>query len=499
MVALLALPSAAALGLHQPRPAAAGIVIGGQPAGYGLWALPFAQSSSPLGPQPLATGDLVFDAAVTVYLLYSIPGSATVVLNATQYVPVTVTVLENQTQGGNTTRVPVQVTEMTEEQWSSMPITVSEGLTTEVIPLPATAHQKDLLLRVGSATWGLSHLTPAADTIAGAITAGGIEQGLAEEAILTGLVMLGALWCGRVLARRIRRVPPTGPLWPVAWIGIPTLAYFAAFVPTSQALGGLSPLLYPILISAAAFPYLARLWSDHDSILIQGFQATSEQRGIHMAAILPAVRESGQWRPAPETWREALWWAAGRPTEALPAQIVGRDGVSARSDVEPPEVRSPLPGTYRSGASRVLWYSAAEGLARTMTHLEWHRVKGLRFPRLRVVAGALRGKLVPPREPIEYSVGVRSVEEIALASQEDHLLQVAYRARVPKARREYAEGVADLVLQVVYGSGAPRSDAELRDMVRRKDLRAEEPTEGEEAADHDQIEPEGSANGGRQT
>ena len=463
-----ALPAVAATGVGHASPtnAAGPFVIGGKPAGFGLWAIPYAQSSSPTGPQPLSDGDLVYSSTVSVYFLLTIPGTLSVNVSAVQYVPVTVTITENETVNGNVTRVPVQVTEETQRQVASTLVSVSEGITGATLTLPGAANYEDLHLSAGSASWDMQHLTPTADTLTSILTQGGIEEALAVEALLATLAIMVALYGARLLVRRIRRAPRTGLIWPAAWIAVPTLAWILFFVPTSQALGALSPLLYPVVLAVAAFPYLCRLWSESKEVVLEGYQAQAMHRGRVMAAAVPAVLDSGAWRPAPESWREAFWWLLGHPTEPLPSYSVGRDGVSARVDVVPETVACPLPQRWALGVDALLWYRAGKPVARLKTHLEWWaETEGKRKFRPHVVPGKLEAELIPPKEPVEYSVGIMSVEEMARSHAEDHLLQAAYRAQVPRARREYAEKIADVILETAYGSGAPRGEDELRNLV----------------------------------
>ena len=479
-----ALPAVAASGVGHASPtsAAGPFVIGGKPAGFGLWAIPYAQSSSPTGPQPLSDGDLVYSSTVSVYFLLTIPETLSINVSAVQYVPVTVTVLENETVNGNVTRVPVQVTEETQRQTVSALVSVSEGLTGATLTLPGASNYEDLHLTAGAASWDMQHLTPTADTLTSILTQGGIEEALAVEALLATLAIMVALYGARLLVRRIRRAPRTGPLWPAAWVAIPSLAWILFFVPTSQALGSLSPFVYPVVLAAAAFPYLCRLWSEHKDVALEGYQAQAMHRGKVMAAALPAVLDSGAWRPAPETWREAFWWLLGHPTDPLPSYSVGRDGVSARVDIVPETVACPLPQRWTLGVDALIWYRAGKPVSRLPTHLEWWTTStvGKRNFRPHVVPGRLEAELIPPREPVEYSVGIMSVEEMARAHAEDHLLQAAYRAQVPRARREYAEKIADVILETTYGSGAPRGEDELRNLVARA---SQEERDREEEAD----------------
>jgi hypothetical protein len=470
-VILLSVPVAAAAGPQAHyRPTSGGIVVGGQSVGYGLWGLPYAQSDQPTGPQPIDPGNLVYDSSVTLYLLTTIPGNYSVSVSVEQYHmatgPEVVRVVEpNGTVTERTEQLPYRASPI----WSNATIYGVLGLQSYTLPLPQASTTELMSLQVGDAVWSLTHLTPTADSLA-ALTAGGLEAALAVESAITGAVLVVVLYAGRALARRAGAIPPTTLLWPAAFLLVPLLLYFLAFVPFSQAVGSMSPLIFPALVGVAVFPYGARLWSDEILVGVEGYRAESMERGEATVDIVPFRKRSARLEPAPESWREVLYTLMGAGPEPVQGHHVQKEGIDVSVDHRPIPVGSDRRGRYSAPFDGMLWRVGPSPVNRTRSHLERPVLESGKKAWLpRIVRGRLDAHLIEAREPVRYSVGLTTVEGLAEAQKEDQLLQVAWRGRIPSARREYAEQLVDLVLDVAYGSGAPRSNEEILARVKALD------------------------------
>ena len=155
-------------------------------------------------------------------------------------------------------------------------------------PLPSTSSQKDLVVTIGEASWQLTHLTPATSSLSDLLTTGSAYFALAVESLLSVLVVMALLFVAKALVSRIRGVPR----WPLWW---PLLvhrrsdrsAFIGWYVPVNQLLGVISPLLYPLAIGLAFFPYLPRLWDPSVRSVAIGFEPTGRRVGT-----VPVLRDA---------------------------------------------------------------------------------------------------------------------------------------------------------------------------------------------------------------
>jgi hypothetical protein len=449
--------------------------------GDGGWGVLSAQSSEPLGDVGLTDGDLVYDTQLDVQILYAgLPTTVPVVVE--QFTPGTETVYENVTQPNGTTLLePTVVPVRLDPSWSN--VTISLGAVSNVnqeVPLPAASTEKSLAVTVGSAHWALYHLTPASAFLVGSLNVG--QQLLADwwQTILSIVVFGCAFLPARTLARRLGRTPKVPVWWPIAWVVPPVLAYVLDYVPTNQLFGSLSPVVLPFVVTAAAFPYIPRLFSTAEDTLFY----SCELRGPNEVAV-PEAAFFVNWRVsrpylAPLTWRAAFWAWAGHALPELPlerikwkGQELTRAPVSFVAVDECPE----FGGKARAGFDRFVFFRTGTRLRPRFPRLTWrHKVtEETTDPegRTRKVTVTPGGFHVEPssfegdllgnehRDAAHFVSGLRDRVERASEQERDRLKVYALLGLIWRREREASDVAEETLYRAEHGEERALADEEL--------------------------------------
>ncbi len=458
----------------------------------GVFGVPFASTSNltfpstPASVEPLSDGALVYDTSLSVEIVNA--GSVPVVLavSVEEWTPGTTTEIQNVSgPNGSYRLVPVQVPARLDPSWANGTVSAEAGSPgTATVSLPFSGHARPLELRVGSATWMLVALTPSTSSVAGIYTAEGlIGFGLIESGV-TVAAMLAALGAARKLARAARRTPRVPILWPALWIGLPIAAFLFDYVPTNQLLGGTSPLLIPVPIAIAAFPYLPRLWREFEWARVQGIDALNREEGTSSEVVLPLVKTAGGLRCAPETWREVLYTLCGVPLPEVRGETVDMVGHVVQVQPRGMSTSNPLGSYYQSEADRAYWYDAKERIYRVRHRLSWTREVTVRKPSKtdsgeawatvkkrrfspHVERGYLSARFPPLRPVAEELAGVRSAETEAHDNETDRLLVAEMMGAIHHRAREAANRSLAVADEAYATRNNPRSREEMKRLVER--------------------------------
>ncbi len=478
-----------------PPPVAVGKVVS-----PGVFGVPFASTSNltfpsvPASVEPLADGAIVYDTSLSVEIVNA--GSVPVVLavSVEEWTPGAATEIQNESGPNGTYRlVPVQVPARLSPAWANGTVSAASGSSgVATMTLPFSGSPRPLELRVGSATWILTALTPSTSSVAGIYTSEGlIGFGLIESGV-TVAAMLTVLAAARRLARAARRTPRVPVAWPILWIGLPLAAFLLDYVPTNQLLGGMSPLLIPVPIAIAAFPYLPRLWRETEWARIQGVDALNREEGTSSEVVLPLVKTDGGLRCAPETWREVLYTLLGVALPEVRGETVDLLGHVVPVQPRGMAVSGPLGNYYRSEADRAYWYDAKSKIQRVRHRLVWTRevairksikaegteawvsVKKRRFSP-HVEPGYLRARFPPLRPVAEELAGVRAAETEAHDNEADRLLVAEMMGAIHHQAREAANRSLAVADEAYAARNNPRSREEMKRLVEGSAKRRPEP------------------------
>ncbi len=490
LAALLAVSSVASAGAP---------VSNGKVVAPGAFGVPYGQGSS-IGGGIFSDGQLVYDSQISVEVVNANPFPITVAIATEEWTPGTVTVYVNQTgPNGTSTIVPERVPARLSPSWSNSSLSVPPDSSGEAsVPLPHAGSERPLEVTVGSAVWQLSVLTPVTSSLAGVYTSGGLDGVALTEAGATAAVMLAYLVAARKLARAVHRTPRVSPLWPAAWLGIPTFLFLAEYVPTNQLLGGISPFLYPVFIGAAAFPYLPRLWRDYQLAELQGVEARNLEDATNAKIVLPLVRTRQGLRCAPETWREVLYVLLGVQLPEVRGQSVSLLGRQVQVQPRGLDVSCPLPAYYRSESDASFWFDARVPPKRVRHRLEWWRFEDVaatpagpdgkggsparKKRRLspHVSEGYLEARF-PPLKPVASELaGIRDAETEAHDNEVDRLMVADLLGTYRHLARELASDSLSAADFANQQRSRPRSEEEIRRLVeaRARQRSSTERTEG---------------------
>jgi hypothetical protein len=438
VLALIAVATVAIPGTASAQPGLAP----GKPVAAGAWGYLYGQGSTAFSQQYFSDGDLVYDTSLQVYLLNGEPYPIPIEITSEQFVWGTQTVYENVTRGNSTVVEPETVPVRVDVQWSNVSVTIlASTLTSVTVTLPATSSQMDLVLTVGEATWQMTHLTPATSSLSDLLTTGSAYFALAVESLLSVLVVMVLLFVAKALVTRIRGVPRWPLWWPLLVLGAPTFAFIEWYVPVNQLLGVISPLVYPVAIGLAFFPYLPRLWDQSVPSVAIGFEPTGVESGRFPYFAMPIVDESGGPRIAPETIREAWWVLWGKPLPSIELEWVRIDGQELAIHPFGMAALRALRSRLGLRIDRIYWYDATRPPRRVYTHLEWWstETREVETPRRdsvsreggvvtelatrsrfrpHVVVGSLSAKFAAreAREIVRFVAGMRGLE----SNEEDH-------------------------------------------------------------------------------
>ncbi len=466
----------------------------------GVFGVPFSSTSNltfpstPASVEPLADGALVYDTSLSVEIVNAGSVPAVLSVSVEEWTPGTVTVVQNESGPNGTYRlVPVQVPARLDPAWANGTVSAGPGSTgVATVSLPFSGSTRPLELQVGSATWMLVALTPSTSSVAGIYTAEGlIGFGLIESGV-TAAAMLVALGAARRLARAARRTPRVPVVWPILWIGLPLAAFLLDYVPTNQLLGGTSPLLIPVPIAIAAFPYLPRLWREFEWARIQGVDALNREEGTSSEIVLPLVKTAGGLRCAPETWREVLYTLFGVALPEVRGETTDMLGHSVQVQPRGMAASNPLGGYYRSEIDRAYWYDAKAKILRVRHRLVWTREVTIRKPvkaeggetwavvkkrRLspHIEPGYLRAKFPPLRPVAEELAGVRAAETEAHDNEADRLLVAEMMGAIHHRAREAANRSLAVADEAYEARNNPRSREEMKRLVEGNAKRRPEP------------------------
>jgi len=414
----------------------------GKAVAAGVWGYLYGQGSTAFSQQYFTDGDLVYDTSLQVYLLNGEPYPVPFEITAEQFVWGSETVYENVTRGNITVVEPVTVPLRVDVQWSNLSVTAIAGtVTAATLSLPSTPSQKDLAVSIGSVSWELTHLTPATSSLSDLLTTGSAYFALAVESLLSILVVMALLFVAKGLVGRIRGVPRWPLWWPFLVLGAPTVEFVGWYVPVNQLLGVISPLLYPLAIGLAFFPYLPRLWDRSVRSVAIGFEPTGIESGRFPYFAMPVVDEAGGPKLAPETVREAWWVLWGKPLPAIDLELVRVDGQELAVHPFGMDALRALRSRLGVRIDRIYWYDATRQPRRVYTHLEWWTEetrtveRPMRDPETgttsivpqtltrrrfhpHVVVGSLSAKFAAreAREIVRFVAGMRGLE----TNEEDH-------------------------------------------------------------------------------
>jgi len=418
------------------------ILAPGKTVAAGAWGYLYGQGSTAFSEQYFSDGELVYDTSLQVYLLNGEPYPIPIEIVTEQFVWGTTTVYENVTRGNSTVVEPVTVPTRLDVQWSNVSATMLAGtVTSATVPLPTSSSQQNLVVTIGEAGWQLTHLTPATSSLSDLLTTGSAYFALAVESLLSVVVVMALLFVAKALVARIRGVPRWPLWWPLLVLGAPTFAFIEWYVPVNQLLGVVSPLLYPLAIGFAFFPYLPRLWDDSVRSVAIGFEPTGIESGRFPYFAIPVVDEPGGPRLAPETVREAWWALWGKPLTPIELEMVRIDGQELAVHPFGMAALRALRSRLGLRIERIYWYDASRAPRRVYTHLEWWTqenrtverpvrdpdsstpsIETETVPRRRfrphVVIGSLSAKFAAreAREIVRFVAGMRGLE----ANEEDH-------------------------------------------------------------------------------
>jgi hypothetical protein len=414
----------------------------GKTVAPGVWGYLYGQGSTAFSQQYFTDGNLVYDTSLQVFLLNGEPYPVPVEITTEQFVWGSETVEENVTRGNSTILEPVTIPVRVDVQWSNISVTALAGtVTAATVDLPSTGSQKDIDVLIGTASWQLTHLTPATSSLSDLLTTGSAYFALAVESLLSILVVMGLLFVAKALVARIKGVPRWPLWWPLLVIGAPTAAFLGWYVPVNQLLGVVSPLLYPLAIGLAFFPYLPRLWDRSVRSVAIGFEPTGIESGRFPYFAMPVVDEPGGPKLAPEAVREAWWVLWGKSLPAIDLQLVRVDGQELAVHPFGMDALRALRSRLGVRIDRIYWYDATRQPRRAYTHLEWWTdetrtverpvrdpetgstsigtvtVTRRRF-RPHVVVGSLSVKFAAreAREIVRFVAGMRGLE----TNEEDH-------------------------------------------------------------------------------
>lgn len=460
-------------------------VAGASPVSVGKFVAPgavaavYAQSGNP-GAAPftqtvLPDGSLVYDTTLWVEIVNANEVAVALNISVEQYTPGTERVL-----GPNNTTVVVPAD--LDAVYRNSTVTVAAvSVFTDAVPLPQADSQRNLRVTVGSAAWGLFHLTPRTSSLASVYTVGGVELVAIAETALTALALYGGNLFARALVRRVTRTPKPSPVWAAVWLLGPPFAFLAYYVPVNQLLGSVDIFVYPFVAVVALFPYLCRAHRTGKVTRLNSVEARTADDLAAAESELILVRTAGRLRRSPETWREVLYTLLGVPLpelEGVPVTVGGK-GVPLIPRSLP--TTSPLGPEYATGADEVLWYDPRQPFDNRRHRFRFTR-EGTREVRRRredgtatavvdhvphrrfsphVERGRVRATLVFHGDPAQFASSLRSLEDAWSAHEATRLLNAELRGSIPRREREAAELAVDIALEATYEAGHIRSEDEL--------------------------------------
>jgi hypothetical protein len=459
----------------------------GKTVAPGVWGYLYGQGSTAFSQQYFTDGNLVYDTSLQVFLLNGEPYPVPVEITTEQFVWGSETVEENVTRGNSTVVEPVTLPVRVDVQWSNLSVTALAGtVTAATVSLPSTGSQKDLVVTIGAASWQLTHLTPATSSLSDLLTTGSAYFALAVESLLSVLVVMALLFVAKALVARIKGVPRWPLWWPLLVIGAPTAAFVGWYVPVNQLLGVVSPLLYPLAIGLAFFPYLPRLWDRSVRSVAIGFEPTGIESGRFPYFAMPVVDEPGGPKLAPETVREAWWVLWGKPLPGIDLEVVRVNGQELAVHPFGMDALRALRSRLGVRLDRIYWYDAARQPRRAYTHLEWwtEETRTVQRPvrdpetgstsigtvtvtrrrfRPHVVVGSLSAKFAAreAREIVRFVAGMRGLETNEADHARTRIKLELLRGYVGRVSREEARTRLEAFLRGFQGTFRPRPDGRL--------------------------------------
>ncbi|HEV2316249.1 MAG TPA: hypothetical protein VGV89_01570 [Thermoplasmata archaeon] len=460
-VVLVALPGKASAAAGLPT----GVSLGGKPMGVpgfaAIWGEPGGTVSipPPVGLTFITDGNEVYDSSVTMVFEFSGTAQLDATVTAEQFNLVEATIYVNQTRGNFTATVPEQVQLQTDIQWSNESVAlVPRSFSYVVLPLPQTPVEKHLVISVAGASWGLTHLTPVTNSLAGYYSTGGLDLLLLVEALITAGILLPVAGLARSVARRVHYVPKPKLVWPAFWAVPPIVGFSFFYQPTNETFGIVSPFVYPAFFAIAAFPYLLRLFRDAKLAEFTGFKARTSTSAVMPVVDLNVVQTENGLRCAPETWREVLYTLGGVPLPEVQMDTVASAGIELKIEPAGLPVEYPLEsGGGIVDIDIIYWFDATKGIRRVRHRFTWwtqeeiseveesadgakvEKKRKVRRFRPHVERGYLRGAFPPIKDVAEFFAGVRSVEQEAMDHERDRLLVAELRGRLRHSAREYAQ------------------------------------------------------------
>ena len=486
--------AAVTLPLASPLAAASPPVSYGKVVAPGVFGVPYATTVDPdfpnshpsLGTGPLEDGNLVYDTSIGIEIVNPSPGPVEFPVVVEVFDWGTVTQYRNVTTANGSTIVePVQVPARLDPTWRNATVFSEPFSSGEVvIPLPGTPSTRSLSVTVGEATWSLSTLTPATDSVSGVYTTGGIWGLSIVIAGITAAAILGALALARRLARNIGRSPPVPFWWPALWVAVPFVWFLFGYVSFNQSLGPVSPASVPVPIAIAAYPYLPRLFTKwFDMVEVEGIEPVSLDEAQNPKVTLPLVRTQGKLRCAPATWREAFLshWVGLPEVRGYRVKLLEHD-----ADVLPRlvPVTNPLEDHYyASDATAACWYDARKGIKRPRHRFRWRREEnvpilgpdgvtttGYRVKR-RISPHIERGYLeatFPPKIPVAMELARVRAAEVAEHDHEITRLENAdLRGTIDHLSRRYAADSLSAHEEARARQDKPRTREEIERLVER--------------------------------
>jgi hypothetical protein len=464
----------------------------GKVASPGAFAVPYAATTSPTFPSfptdsqlagPLGDEAFVYDSSISVELANGNPFPLTLPVNVSEwmygsYVETVHPPPVNGTYANYTQVVPVQLFTWWAPSSSVTALPSSTGTTS--IVLPNVSAETHLEVRVGNASWQLFVLTPAPDLASGIYNAAGVWGFGLLECGVTFFAAYASLWVGKRVARRVHRVPKVPLWWPVAWVGIPIAAFVLDYVPANQALGFASPLVVPVPIAIAAFPYGLRLWHDFTWGEFEGVEQRNTETATNAKVVIPVVTTKRGLRAAPETWREALWALWGFELPAIQGETIDLLGRPIEIQPRGMAVSCPLGSYYESEVGLAFWFDTRKPLKRTRTHLEWTReisvdrelpqpdgtvrTESTRRRKFspHVVVGSFTGSF-PPKEKVAMQLArIRSAEVEAADNEVDRLKVAELTATIKREARAKADSTLSTFQEALRAAEEPRTIEEAR-------------------------------------
>ena len=456
----------------------------------------------------LQDGWLSYDSTLYVVLLPSVTTPTAVYIVIEQYTPGTETVYQNVTSpNGTVIQVPVQVPMRQDPYWSNATITAYPGAQTGVgMPLNYSGSATPMILSVGEqsyqravqdgATWTLYHESPPVSSLAWIYDQYGLNMALYVFGVILVIFLGVAFVAAARFAKRFHRAPRVPyHWWPVVWIATPILLFLFDFVQFDHVTGWIGPIVFPAVITVAAFPYMPNLWADAKMCVFVSYDGKSQRSQNAPLAVLPLVTSAHPVCCAPETWGELWHCMTGSPLPSVSTVKVKKGQIEVEYEIDPIAVTYPIGAWYQTDAKLLAWQNHDHSLVRVRHH--YARVdkivqrqvvgsdgtvqvvnvtKKTIFPR--TVLGHLDWYGPQPEEVLQMQTAVRTVEQEATRNRILQVWVAELRSRnmemVAQAREETEdrmEAERDLLEK-------PMTEEEMRELV-AVDHKKREPTSAE--------------------